>query len=314
MSETLSRFEGALVGLAVGDALGMPAEGMFRDDISRMFAGGIGFLPDPRRGLAPGQWTDDTKMMLCHLESILETGAPDGADVARRFLDWLRSGDLRGIGRTTAQALERLARGADWRDSGVGGRWAAGNGAAMRIAPVGLFFAFREGDIYDTVRDLSAITHDNEEAVAGAYVVAELVRRGGSGASAERFDEFLDGAIERVGGTLTAANLRKARGFAADGTAPREALPALGVGGYVVESVAAAVYACLALGADFDSMMRALLLAGGDTDTNAAMAGAIFGAWRGLQAVPETLRETVEDGARIRESAERLWRIAGGEK
>ncbi|MCX7704515.1 MAG: ADP-ribosylglycohydrolase family protein, partial [Planctomycetota bacterium] len=177
-------FEGALLGLAVGDALGMPFESVPPSAIRRVLCGRLRFYDSYSPitdGLKAGQWTDDTKMMLCHLDSILETGKIVPEDVARRFIEWEVSGDLRGIGVTTARAIERLRRGVDWRESGIRGEYAAGNGAAMRIAPVGLYYAFSDEEIFSVVSSMSIITHNNPEAIGGAYAVAYAISRAASG-------------------------------------------------------------------------------------------------------------------------------------
>lgn len=133
-----SKFEGCLLGLAIGDALGMPLEGMrataIRDRLGRVRH----FMDAPWRRLRAGQWTDDTKTMLCHACSIVDTGRVDVEDTARKFVEWFESHDWRGIGGSTYEAIQRLRAGVPPEESGAKGEMAAGNGVAMRIAPVGL--------------------------------------------------------------------------------------------------------------------------------------------------------------------------------
>jgi len=97
------------MGLAVGDALGMPFEGMDARAIRADYGRVTEFLPS--HGLAAGQYTDDTKMMLCIAESIEENGGVYPEDVARRFVGWFDSGDLRGIGATCLEAILNLKSG-----------------------------------------------------------------------------------------------------------------------------------------------------------------------------------------------------------
>jgi ADP-ribosylglycohydrolase len=290
----------------------MPFEGVHPLAIRGILGKKLRFLPSSSPitcSLSAGQWTDDTKMMLCHLDSILETGkiAPD--DVAKRFIEWYSSGDLRGIGITTAQAIGHLMRGASWRESGVQGEYAAGNGAAMRIAPVGLYFAFLNVDMYPAVYDMSIITHNNKEAVAGAYAVAYGVARAAVG----EFDveRTIDEIVEKLSGTITGSRIRRAADMAFDESITNErAVEFIGCGGYVAESVPLAFFAFLRFEKDFDNMMLALLGSGGDTDTNAAIAGALFGARYGVEELPSELVASVERGDEISRKAEELYRMA----
>ena len=308
MSQSEDRFVGCLLGLAVGDALGMPAEGRTRPQIERMFADGLRFLPDERRGMPAGCFTDDTQLMLCHLDSILEKGCVDTADIAQRFLNLFLGEGIRGIGASTLKALLRLQSGVRAEEAGEEGFWAAGNGVAMRIAPVGLLFAFVEGDIYDEVRKAAVMTHRNEEAIAGGYVVAEVVRR--CAGKDMGIAEAAQKALQRVETTKVAERLKEALKMLEEGVAAEEAVMRLGTGGYVVETVASAVYAAAFYGEDYTEALRVLIFAGGDTDTTAAICGALIGAKFGKDAIPQPLRTGVERGSEIEEKARRLYRVA----
>lgn len=133
------RIRGALLGLAVGDALGAPLEAATPDEAARAVRRGLEMTGG--RGWAPGEWTDDTAMALALAESIGARGLLDADDVAARYIDWATT-DGKGIGWATAHALTG-ARGAD--DARARARahlkatgLAAGNGAVMRATPIGL--------------------------------------------------------------------------------------------------------------------------------------------------------------------------------
>ncbi|HHT9120934.1 MAG TPA: ADP-ribosylglycohydrolase family protein [Candidatus Hypogeohydataceae bacterium YC41] len=121
------RFIGCLLGLAIGDALGMPFEGWSPVSIKRHWNAAFsqkglkGFLPSPSRGLRAGQYTDDTLMALCHVRSLIEKGGVAPEDIGKRFIEWYDSGNLRGIGGTTAYAIRRLKKGYNWQESGATG-------------------------------------------------------------------------------------------------------------------------------------------------------------------------------------------------
>jgi ADP-ribosyl-[dinitrogen reductase] hydrolase len=310
VAELADRFAGCLVGLAIGDALGMPFEGM---DAEAVFAGRsqvTEFLPG--HGLSAGQYTDDTKMMLCIAESMLENGWVQPEDVARRFVAWFDTGDLRGIGTTCLEAILNLKSGVCWRESGHRGQWAAGNGTAMRIAPVALL------DWQDMERlradcwSSSIITHHNPEAVAGAtavaYAIARVVTGDLDGAA------LLADAAEFVGSSGVARNLVQAQRLLLDGTPAGVALETLGTGGYVVETVPSAMYCFLWTPRDFVTTVSSAILGGGDADTTGAVAGAISGAYNGLHHLPPDLVSQVEDSQRLQDLGRAIFGMAGAHR
>ena len=130
-------FQSCLLGLAIGDALGMPFEGLPSWVVGPVLDRIQGFHESGHRELGAGQWTDDTQMTLCLVRSLVRCGRLDPEDVAREYLGWFQSGDVRGIGGTTKSAMARLEAGAGWHESGTAGEYAAGNGTAMRAAPLG---------------------------------------------------------------------------------------------------------------------------------------------------------------------------------
>jgi ADP-ribosyl-[dinitrogen reductase] hydrolase len=289
------RFAGCLMGLAMGDALGMPFEGMDARAIRARYGRVTEFLP--AHELAAGQYTDDTKMMLCIAESIEERGCVYPEDVARRFVGWFDSGDLRGIGATCLEAILNLKSGVTWRESGSRGRWAAGNGTAMRIAPVGLMDCHDLERLREDCRSTSVITHNNPEAVAGATAVAYAIAR----LVTDNLDEgrLLADTAHFVGDSEVARKLVEAQDLLSINTPTAEALEVLGTSGYVVETVASALYCFLKAPADFTSTVSSAVLGGGDTDTTAAVAGAIGGAFNGLDNLPQHLVAQVEDSERL---------------
>jgi ADP-ribosylglycohydrolase len=301
------RFAGCLVGLAIGDALGMPFEGMDSQAILGGRSQVTKFLPGD--GLEAGQYTDDTKMMLCIAESIAEHGRVNPEDVARRFVAWFDTGDLRGIGITCHEAITNLKTGSSWRESGHRGQWAAGNGTAMRIAPVGLADWRDMERLREDCWSTSIITHHNPEAVAGATAVAYVVARVATG--------DLDGtrllaeAAEFVGSSEVAGNLVKAQRLLSSNASTKVALETLGTSGYVVETVASAFYCFLRTPPDFLTTVSSAVLGGGDTDTTAAVAGAIIGAYNGLHHLPAHLVAQVEDSKRLQDLGRAIFRMAG---
>ena len=301
------RFLGCALGLAIGDALGMPFEGWSPASIKRTWIK-KDFLPSHSTitmGLCPGQSTDDTLMALCHVHSLIEKGRVEPEDISQKFIEWYDSGNLRGIGATTAYAIRRLKKGYNWQESGATGEYAAGNGGAMRIAPVGLFYHNDLPALKEAVRKAVIITHNNPEAVAGALAVAYLV------AKSVREKLHPDTAIREVsdfiGPCKVRENLQRAGELLDSGATPEEALKPLGTSGYVVETVASAVFCFLYSPDDFYKTVVNAVEGGVDSDTTAAVAGAISGSYNGMKGIPEDWLKGVEDSAGLQDLAGRLY-------
>src|SRR5690242_16709484 len=125
--DTLTRFQGCILGLAIGDALGKAGEFFSREQIIARYGGELREFTAPQNymnDLRPEQFTDDTLMTLSHLERIRDKGGVDVADIATRFIAWYDGGDLRGIGNTVATAIQSLKAGASWQESGKRGEHA----------------------------------------------------------------------------------------------------------------------------------------------------------------------------------------------
>ena len=178
--ETIERYRGCLLGLATGDALGAPVEGvppekLASSPIEGMKSSGLWRL------LEAGQWTDDTSLALCLAESLIEQQGFDPIDQMERYLRWLREGHLSsretafGIGMTVLQALQRFEQ---THESYCGSTdpMMAGNGSIMRLAPVPLFYARRPRKAIERAAESSRTTHGAATAVdACRYLGALLV-------------------------------------------------------------------------------------------------------------------------------------------
>lgn len=306
--EIRSRFRGCLLGLAIGDALGMPVEGARASSIRSRLGRVTDFLPAPWRNLQAGQWTDDTKMMLCHARSIADTGRVDPEDITRKFLDWMDGRDWRGMGNATYSSIKRLGEGASPGESGETGEMAAGNGTAMRIAPVALFLCRDLEALRREAETASIITHNNSEAVAGSravsYAIARMVQE------EIEPDELLAGMVEFAGPSGVSERLSMAGRLLKQEMDEEEALVRLGTSGYVVETVASAMFCVLKHRDDFAEAVIAAVNAGLDADTTGAIAGTLSGARNGLEAVPERWASQVEAAGEILDLADCIFELA----
>jgi ADP-ribosylglycohydrolase len=303
-----ARFVGCAVGSAVGDALGMPVEAFPPAKLRAQFGEVRDFLPsDPRLAypLQAGQWTDDTQLSLDTLHSLVELGRVDGADLVRRFSAAHETG-LRFSGYTVNQALRRLRTGVPWDQAGLGADHCQGNGAAMRTAPIGLFDAFRPERLAEDVRLASMVTHKHPEAQAGGLAVAWLVSRAATGTL--HLDTLVEDLAEVLGPCRVADNVRRIREL--EGLDTQAGLAELGTTGWVVHTVAAALFCFLRTPEDFEQTVVEAVMGGNDADTTAAVAGAVSGAYNGVDAIPARWREGVERGAEIGGLAAALWERA----
>ncbi len=305
---------GALLGLAVGDALGMPTQCLDRARAEDLLGAGPVLLPAPPDnpvcpGLAAGSVTDDTAQALLLAGLLLDgDGRVDPHDLASRLLGWedemAARGSLDLLGPSTKAALVAVRNGADPATTGRSGTT---NGAAMRVAPVGVATPAEPLDrLVDAVVAAGAVTHDTGTSHAGAAAVAAVVSAGMDGAT---WSEALPLAVAAarlagrrgavpddadVSGRIEAAVALVRSRAGAPGPLPDGALAAVldevearvGTSLATAESVPAA-FAVAALAPD-DPWRAAWLGArlGGDADTVAAMAGACTGACTGARTLP----------------------------
>jgi ADP-ribosylglycohydrolase len=337
MTDIFSRASGALYGLAIGDALGMPTQSFSRADIVTRYGPLLtGFEPAPpdqplAAGMPAGSVTDDTEQAMLLAQLLIEgDGWVDAIELARRLAAWEKSMRARGsldlLGPSTRRAIQELLDGADTDQSG---RTGTTNGAAMRIAPVGIA---NEGsnlsNLVSQVVEASRPTHNTGVALAGAAAVAAAVSAGIAGADVPQAIEQAEAAA-RIGGQHghwiaaadVAARIRWATRLVA-GRSPAEAgeliYTLVGTSLATQESVPAA-FAVLATRPDapWDACLLAASL-GGDCDTIAAITGAIAGACHGADAFPAEARGVIQrvNGLPIDETAAALLKIRlrhGGE-
>lgn len=276
-----------LTGLAIGDSLGMPFE-MSKPSHPRLKAWGGGYEDGSAspytKELGPGQWTDDTKMAKALAESLIEEKAYSPAGAARKYLEWYRSGDLRGIGTATYQAMKKLDMNVPWTQSGTPN--AEGNGTAMRVGPLGLFYRFNIQAAAEMAAIDARITHDSHEARVGSVAVALGVTALLQGAIPET---VVSKVLEWLPDSEIRNRLREVeRTFeyligSSDETVA-EAIAKMGAKAHVIETVPAAFMA-LATTRSFKGALRAAILCGGDTDTTGAVTGALAGTYYGISQV-----------------------------
>jgi ADP-ribosylglycohydrolase len=312
MDRTRSRALGALYGLALGDALGMPTESLPRAAIVARYGPLVDdFHPGPAghpiaAGLAAGSVTDDTEQAVLLARLVVAgRGEVDAAALARDLLAWEEAMRARGsvdlLGPSTRRAAAALAAGADLAEAG---RHGMTNGAAMRVAPVGIATSSRDpGLLEHRVIAASRLTHNTGVALAGAAAVAMAVSAGIDGDPLPvAISRAVAAAASAAGhGHWTAAADVAARITWATGLVaglPRHQVLGtvyrlVGTSLATQESVPAAFAIAAAIPGDPWLACRVAASVGGDCDTIAAMTGAICGACHGAEAFPAAARETV---------------------
>jgi ADP-ribosyl-[dinitrogen reductase] hydrolase len=295
------------LGLAVGDTLGTPIEGMppgSFEPLTDMVGGGS-------HGLEPGYWTDDTSMALCLAESLVERRGFDPVDQLERYLRWFREGHLSstgkcfGIGNTTMRAILRFE---ETRDPYCGPTDPnkAGNGSIMRLAPVPLFFAQSPVEAIERSADSSRTTHGAPTAVDACRYLGALLVGAANGAGKE---ELRSERYSPVPGYWEENRLHPEVDEVTRGSFRDREPPEIKGLGYVVRSLEAALWAFHRS----DSFEEGCLLAvnlGDDADTTAAVYGQLAGAFYGEGAIPEPWLAKLVHRRLIESFAERLLEVS----
>jgi ADP-ribosyl-[dinitrogen reductase] hydrolase len=296
------RVVGSCLGLALGDALGAPFEFMRAHQI-----------PDPLpvlevewRGGPAGSTTDDTSMARNLMRSLAERAKLDPDDLVRRHVEWLRS-DPPDVSTLTRLVLLRAARGEDastaarelWERRGP--EVSAGNGSVMYSAPLGLAYANRQDELVELAPALSALTHFDGRCktavLAVTLCVAALVRGEDKEVAAT---SALRSVAEHEGGEEIEFLVD-----AVGGSRPIDGPDQ----GFCLFTVGVAFQALLREG-DVETELRRVVSLGGDTDTNAAVAGALLGARDGVDGMPSRWLHRLAEGDEIRREADALVVLA----
>jgi len=300
---TLDRFQGCLLGLALGDALGAPYEGGILERTLWRLIGRT------RRG--EWRWTDDTQMSIDLAESLLEQDGLNPDDAARRFAASYRWS--RGYGPAAAKLLKRIARGADWREANrsVYPEGSYGNGGAMRAPVIGLFYAARPAELVAAASLSASITHAHPLGIEGAVLIATAAA---SALRSRTVREILDDTAAECRLDPFRSRLQVARGWLESGIdiPPRDVLRQLGNRISASESCVTALFAALRFRDEpFGRMQRFVAACGGDVDTIGAIAGAIWGAANGMSRLPCEGLEKLEQRDRLVALASSLHRRSG---
>ncbi len=291
---------GALLGLAVGDALGATLEFSARDAHSPVIdiVGGGPFR------LKPGEWTDDTSMALCLADSLIAKEALDERDLLERFVRWWEKGEksVKGrcfdIGMTTRQALEAYRRSGGIAGEGPHDIYQAGNGTLMRLSPAAIFAAPSAAAAKEIAERQSLTTHASVLPAEACGLFAQML-------------------VEAIGGEAKEVVLRPREAEHLDlkevaaGTWRRKSRDEISSSGYVVHTLEAALW-CVERTENFaDALILAVNL-GDDSDTVGAVTGQLAGALYGRSGIPERWLNVLAWRDHIEQRAMDLVRVGAG--
>jgi poly(ADP-ribose) glycohydrolase ARH3 len=301
-----NKFLGGMVGSALGDAIGELA---FRG------LGEVGL----RAAIAQRDvlvYTDDTAMAIGLAESITQVGQLDQQHLGDTFRANFKREPWRGYASGPPTVFSLVERhGLSYSEAArslFGGQGSFGNGAAMRIAPVGLFY-HDTPDLYEQARASASVTHVHPIGVDGAamlaWATAQAVRLDPQ--EPFPFESFSQGLIDSARTPEIRDKMVLVGTLMAKDVHPLDAVRRLGRSVAVHESLPFAIYAFLRHPQSFEACLFCAILNGGDRDTLGAMACAVSGAYLGVKAIPLAWREKIENGEHIEDLAIKLAEMSG---
>jgi len=294
-----SKFIGCLVGSAVGDALGSSFEGLWvSEDQIEHFS---------------GSWTDDTHMMIGVAESLIVNEGFDGSHMAQTFIKNYEREPWRGYASGPPRVFRWIKSGVAWNEASkklFGDSGSYGNGAAMRVAPVGLFYHDDLEQLRAVAYGQSQITHAHELGKEGALLQAYAVALATKADPSFELDSsvFLKKLRSFTRNEVYRQKLERAWELLGE-TNKVMVVRELGNGIEAHSSVPTAIYSFLRHPNSFEECVLYAISLGGDTDTIGAMSGAISGAYHGVEAIPERWKSKLEARDYIEKLAEKLWSI-----
>ncbi|WP_431089837.1 ADP-ribosylglycohydrolase family protein [Paenibacillus sp. 8b26] len=300
----MSNIKDGILGLCIGDALGVPVEFSSREarreqPLTDMMGYGTHHQP-------PGTWSDDASLTLCLLDSLTACRGIDTEDIARRFVQWYHAecwtphGKVFDIGIATRKALDRISRdGINPELAGGDDEYSNGNGSLMRILPLAWCGSAHDSvDLIQAVTQVSSITHRHPISIIACvfYVhMAMLLIRG------KALDESYRETILYVQSQFQGDPELRHFERILSGKIPQLAEREIYSSGYVVHTLEASLWSLLMTDGYADAVLRAIHL-GEDTDTTGAVTGGLAGIYYGLGEIPQhwlTSLARVEDIVRL---------------
>lgn len=312
---TTDRITGGLYGLLVGDALGVPYE--FSPPEAVPATDSIDYQPPAgfhraHSTVPPATWSDDGAQALCLLASLLAKGYLDVDDFGRRLLSWLQTGYCAvdnvvfDVGIQTRSALSALRSGVPATRSGPAGERDNGNGSLMRVLPLALWHTGDDAELVEAAMAQSRVTHGHprSQVCCAVYCLwARYILRQTPEAWTAALDTF---------SRLYPQGTAERQEFDTHIAPPHGAPPGRG-SGYVVDCLHSA-HDCVDAGADYESVVKAAIRLGQDTDTTAAVAGGIAGIQYGFNGIPTVWSAALRGQDVLSPLVDELLLMRGGDR
>lgn len=298
--DKLQQVRACLWGLMLGDALGLPYEGLSAKRLQKLLG-----PPNKMRFLfGKGMISDDTEHCIMTLQAYIQSQGDVkkfASILAWKFRFWLL-GLPAGVGFATARSILKLYLGFPASRSGV---YSAGNGPAMRAGILGIL-AVDESAMFDLVKVSTQLSHTDPRAFYGALAIAMAARCAAEKLPLEVFYQYLqkhitDGEFQNI--------IQKMQQSLDSGQSTQDFAKQIGgngVSGYIYQTVPVCLHAWIRYPNNYQAAIEAVIVAGGDTDTTAAIAGSIVGPAVGLQQIPNELRKDILEWPMSKKWIERL--------
>lgn len=302
----LKKYQGSLIGLAVGDALGVPAEFKMVGEFEPI----TDFCDDYRFSLPAGHWSDDTAMALCLANSLIEKNGFDPKDQIEKYKKWLDTGYCSstgksvGVGTVIQKALSLYKKGDVDPYIAISFPFSDGNGTLMKIAPIPLFFKDTPEDAMKYARLSSKVTHGSELAADACVYYTGLIIGALNNVNKE---ELLSELYSPIKNFWQSNHLSYEIENVARGSFKTKKSTSIQGSGYVVKSLEAALWAFYHSDSFEEGVLKAVNL-GDDADTTGAIYGQLAGAYYGLEKIPEKWRRNVSMREEILEIAGKLFK------
>lgn len=287
-----------IIGLAIGDALGVPAEFKTREELSlNPITDMIGF---GTYNVPAGTWSDDTAMTLATIDSIIDTKTINPNDMASKFLDWFRNcnytatGEVFDIGRTTIQALAKFELKLDNASScGKTDEYSNGNGSLMRILPITYYIYYtnitNNQEIYNIVKQVSSITHAHDTSILGCYIYVRFALELLNGK--DKVEAYKN--IQKLDYSMFNNNTINRYNRILRDDIKNISENNISSSGYVVSTLETTMWLFLNSD-DYNTTILKAVNLGEDTDTISACTGGLLGIYYGIESINDSWKQNLK--------------------
>ena len=324
--DLLGKFQGTLIGVAIGDTLGHPFEGKLRTKIYSYFKDFNEFIQEYRDIFKT--YTDDTQLTIHTAKAIIQGNGFNTFNFIQEYVRWLDDPPI-GPGYGCISSIRKLKYGMPWKEAASN---SGGNGTVMRIAPIGLFYCQDIKGLKTTAIKSSIITHSHPAASAGAVVIARAIaylidKSPETGFSKDKFFEVMISSIsgsqediweefikilyklkDNLDIPIEAGLIKFSQAGVKSPYFIEQYLGQAFVHPYAISTVICSLFIFLNRLSSFEDCIFELATAGGDSDTVGAIGGSLAGAYFGMKNIPNDLIKLVKNHKKILRLSEELYR------